>query len=89
MATPFARVVYHYPAFIDAIRDRTADLGISRLEIDRIGEESLHCGGAGGEGLCIDRHLTQRFLKGAVGQTHQRLGVSDVWEMTDPDFRFA
>ena len=36
MATPFARVVYHYPAFIDAIRDRTADLEISRLEIDRI-----------------------------------------------------
>jgi hypothetical protein len=35
-ATPFARVVYHYPAFIEAIRDRTVDLQISRLEIDRI-----------------------------------------------------
>src|SRR5258708_13734111 len=34
--TPFARVVYHYPAFIEAIRDRTVDLQISRLEIDRI-----------------------------------------------------
>jgi hypothetical protein len=34
--TPFARVVYHYPGFIDAIRERTVDLEISRFEIDRI-----------------------------------------------------
>ena len=34
--TPFARVVYHYAAFIEAMRDRSVDLQISRLEIDRI-----------------------------------------------------
>jgi hypothetical protein len=69
-ATPFARVVYHYPAFIEAIRDRTVDLGISRLETDRIaGLPTGFCGKA------LSRNPVKRIGLASLGPLLETLGL--------------
>src|SRR5260370_18376143 len=69
-ATPFARVVYHYPAFIEAIRDRTVDLQISRLEIDRIAGLPT-----GFSGKALSRNPVKRIGLVSLGPLLEALGL--------------
>jgi hypothetical protein len=69
-ATPFARVVYHYPAFIEAIRDRTVDLQISRLEIDRIAGLPI-----GFSGKALSRNPVKRIGLASLGPLLETLGL--------------
>src|SRR5882672_12690424 len=69
-ATPFARVVYHYPGFIEAIRDRTVDLGISRLETDRIaGLPTGFCG------KVLSHNPVKRIGLASLGPLLETLGL--------------
>src|ERR1700730_17422497 len=68
--TPFARVVYHYPAFIEAIRDRTVDLQISRLEIDRIAGLPI-----GFSGKALSRNPVKRIGLHSLGPLLETLGL--------------
>ena len=68
--TPFARVVYHYPAFIEAIRDRTVDLQISRLEIDRISGLPQ-----GFSGKALSRNPVKRIGLRSLGPLLETLGL--------------
>src|ERR1700730_3770031 len=68
--TPFARVVYHYPAFIEAIRDRTVDLQISRLEIDRIAGLPI-----GFSGKALSRNPVKRIGLASLGPLLETLGL--------------
>jgi hypothetical protein len=68
--TPFARVVYHYPAFIEAIRDRTVDLQISRLEIDRIAGLPT-----GFSGKALSRNPVKRIGLVSLGPLLETLGL--------------
>jgi hypothetical protein len=68
--TPFARVVYHYPAFIEAIRDRTADLEISRLETDRIAGLPM-----GYSGKVLSRNPVKRIGLHSLGPLLETLGL--------------
>ena len=68
--TPFARIVYHYPAFIEAIRDRTADLEISRLETDRIAGLPQ-----GYSGKVLSRNPVKRIGLHSLGPLLETLGL--------------
>jgi hypothetical protein len=68
--TPFARVVYHYAAFIEAIRDRTVDLQISRLEIDRIAGLPQ-----GFSGKALSRNPVKRIGLASLGPLLETLGL--------------
>jgi hypothetical protein len=68
--TPFARVVYHYSAFIEAIRDRTVDLQISRLEIDRIAGLPQ-----GFSGKALSRNPVKRIGLRSLGPLLETLGL--------------
>src|SRR5436189_1385293 len=68
--TPFARVVYHYPAFIEAIRDRTAELEISRLETDRIAGLPT-----GYSGKILSRNPKKRLGMHSLGPLLETLGL--------------
>lgn len=68
--TPFARVVYTYEAFIEAVRDRTADLEISRLELDRIAGLPL-----GYAGKILSRNQVKRVGMHSLGPLLETLGL--------------
>jgi hypothetical protein len=68
--TPFARVVYTYPAFVEAIRDRTADMEISRLEIDRIAGLP-----PGYSGKVLSRNSIKRVGMHSLGPLLETLGL--------------
>ena len=68
--TPFARVVYHYPAFLDAIRERTVELEISRLEIDRIAGLPV-----GYSGKLLSRNPKKRVGMHSLGPLLETLGL--------------
>jgi hypothetical protein len=68
--TPFARVVYHYAAFIEAMRDRSVDLQISRLEIDRISGLPQ-----GFSGKVLSRNPVKRIGLHSLGPLLETLGL--------------
>ena len=78
--TPFARVVYHYPGFIEAIRDRAVDLGLSRLETDRIAGLPT-----GFSGKVLSRNPVKRIGLASLGPLLQDLEAAQLELLDDEE----